>query len=410
MKLKIADIKIEDRLRLTDDAAVADLAASLKMQGQLQAVVVWQRLADGAWILAAGAHRIKAAEALGWTKIEATDLGFRPDQTDEERTTRARLAEIDENMRRRNLSQLEVDVCRQMLLDCELKLFHIEDVLYAEAEAENALFDERKKREALKAAKDEDDRKRIAKELRKAEDERRNAKKRADSRAEMCPLGAENGTQDELPRYQKRGVGKVIEQVAAQTGVSKTTYRHTDFRIKGVGGMDEARELFGTSLTSKGEVSALGTLKREFPDEAARLVERAKQGVNVSASGTLGRLRKDKAEAAAEAKRQATLGNVELAMHEAAKMVHKAIDIFLQVEKLIVAAPQHEKTELRQMYTRGHEWMRRAEQYKAVASAKPRGDEKHKYQGVTPKQSAQRAQAKKDQAANAKKSRQEIKP
>jgi ParB family chromosome partitioning protein len=53
-----------------DDAALAELAASMKASGLLQPVVV-RRAANGAYELIAGERRWRAAQRLGWTEIGA---------------------------------------------------------------------------------------------------------------------------------------------------------------------------------------------------------------------------------------------------------------------------------------------------------------------------------------------------
>ena len=59
-----------------------------------------QRLEFGGYKLIAGAHRLKAAKALGWTSIAATTL-------DDIDADQAKLAEIDENLIRAALSPAE---------------------------------------------------------------------------------------------------------------------------------------------------------------------------------------------------------------------------------------------------------------------------------------------------------------
>lgn len=88
----IEKIIIGPRMRPLGD--VTELAESIKQSGLLNAINI---LPDGT--LVAGNHRIAAAKLLGWTTIRARIVELDPD--------RAELAEIDENLRRSNLTVLE---------------------------------------------------------------------------------------------------------------------------------------------------------------------------------------------------------------------------------------------------------------------------------------------------------------
>ena len=95
MGVPIADIAIEGRLRSVDPAAAEHLAKSMDRQGQLVPIHV-RTLEEGGFKLAAGAHRIAAAELLGWTEIEAFIIDDLPDDE-------LALIEIDENLYRAEL-------------------------------------------------------------------------------------------------------------------------------------------------------------------------------------------------------------------------------------------------------------------------------------------------------------------
>lgn len=88
----IARIKVGKRLRPLGD--VATLAESMRQIGQLNPINI---LPDGT--LVAGYHRLEAARLLGWDTIRAIVVEM--DEVD------AELAEIDENLRRSNLTVLE---------------------------------------------------------------------------------------------------------------------------------------------------------------------------------------------------------------------------------------------------------------------------------------------------------------
>lgn len=85
------------RLRPVDPAHVEVIAASMRLLGLQQPVTV--RPTGNRYQLVAGAHRLAAAQRLGWS-----DIGALPaDLSDDE----ARLVEIDENLMRRELSALD---------------------------------------------------------------------------------------------------------------------------------------------------------------------------------------------------------------------------------------------------------------------------------------------------------------
>lgn len=96
----ISGIDTSNRLRPVDPSRVEALAASFSEIGQQQPIVVRPMADDGnGLILVAGAHRIAAARLLGWTEIAAIWLDL-----DE---ASARLVEIDENLIRNELSEID---------------------------------------------------------------------------------------------------------------------------------------------------------------------------------------------------------------------------------------------------------------------------------------------------------------
>ena len=96
----IASIDVSDRLRPTDPSKVQALAASIN-EIDLQQPIVVRAGTDGqnSLRLVSGMHRIEAVQLLGWTEIPARYAVMDDEQ--------ARLAEIDENLFRSGLSQLE---------------------------------------------------------------------------------------------------------------------------------------------------------------------------------------------------------------------------------------------------------------------------------------------------------------
>lgn len=82
------------RLRSLDQRHVDTLKSSMAEIGLISPITVFMT-ADGDYVLAAGAHRLKAAQALGWTMIDAVIM----DGADVDRE----LTEIDENLCRLEL-------------------------------------------------------------------------------------------------------------------------------------------------------------------------------------------------------------------------------------------------------------------------------------------------------------------
>lgn len=95
--IEIASIRIRDRLRDVDRDNVEMLAVSMAERGL--GSPIWVRRDKAGFGLIAGAHRTAAAKRLGWTAIKA--LIFEVDALE------ARMMEIDENLFRRDLSELD---------------------------------------------------------------------------------------------------------------------------------------------------------------------------------------------------------------------------------------------------------------------------------------------------------------
>ena len=92
-------LTVSNRLRHLDAAKVASIAASMDEIGLQQPVSVWAS-DDGAIVeLVAGAHRVAAANKLGWEKIDCIFVNM--NELDR------RLWEIDENLIRADLTDLE---------------------------------------------------------------------------------------------------------------------------------------------------------------------------------------------------------------------------------------------------------------------------------------------------------------
>ena len=91
-EIPLAAIQVGERLRQLDPDKVAELAESIAVAGLLQPVVVTD---EG--LLAAGHHRLAACRSLGWDTIPAIAVPARL----------ALLVEIDENLRRADLTVLQ---------------------------------------------------------------------------------------------------------------------------------------------------------------------------------------------------------------------------------------------------------------------------------------------------------------
>lgn len=93
-KIAITDIIVGERLRIPERAWVSELAKSMASVGLLNPIVVTHRC----WLVA-GNHRLEAAKLLGWDVIEVAVLDLDAEEI--------KLAEIDENLIRNELSALE---------------------------------------------------------------------------------------------------------------------------------------------------------------------------------------------------------------------------------------------------------------------------------------------------------------
>ena len=98
MELKISDVIVGNRKRKLNESKVQSLAESFSSIGQLQPITVSE--GDyGTYRLIAGLHRLEAAKAIGWEKIQAAVFEGGEIETE--------LAEIDENLMRNDLTVLE---------------------------------------------------------------------------------------------------------------------------------------------------------------------------------------------------------------------------------------------------------------------------------------------------------------
>lgn len=98
--IPLADIIVTDRLRKVDPDRALFIATSMKADGLDTPIEVRPApKRPGKFILVKGGHRVEAAHQLGWDEIEATVLDLTADQ--------ARMREIDENLYRVDLTELD---------------------------------------------------------------------------------------------------------------------------------------------------------------------------------------------------------------------------------------------------------------------------------------------------------------
>ena len=95
MRIPINEIHINPGRRKAESAHVNELSKSIADVGLLNPITV-----DSSYTLIAGLHRLEAAQLLGWVEIECTVCDID--------SIRAELAEIDENVIRRSLTNTEV--------------------------------------------------------------------------------------------------------------------------------------------------------------------------------------------------------------------------------------------------------------------------------------------------------------
>ena len=106
MKIKLSEIKVQNRIRRTKPEKVEELARSIDEVGLIQPVTL-----DKNNVLVSGLHRYEACLLLGWDEIEYNTIEF-------ENSEQQKLAEIDENFVRANftaLQQAEIVVERDRL-------------------------------------------------------------------------------------------------------------------------------------------------------------------------------------------------------------------------------------------------------------------------------------------------------
>lgn len=97
-QINVNGIGYADRLRQLDEANVVSLTSSMREVGLINPITLRPQKGTGYWLIA-GLHRLEAAKRLGWQSIPAIIV--------ETGDTESRLAEIDENLMRGELSAAE---------------------------------------------------------------------------------------------------------------------------------------------------------------------------------------------------------------------------------------------------------------------------------------------------------------
>lgn len=112
LKIKLSAITFGDRLR-SDYGDIENLASSIKKRGLITAITV-ERINKEKYLLLAGGRRFKACEFL---KLESISAIVYEDLTPEER----RLIELEENIKRQDLSFVEVAAIRTEIHNLKVK-------------------------------------------------------------------------------------------------------------------------------------------------------------------------------------------------------------------------------------------------------------------------------------------------
>lgn len=102
-RVKVAEVRAGGRLRPVSEAGVESLIASINEVGVMKDAIHIRKKKDGSLHLIAGAHRLEAAQRLGWDEIEAKVW---TDVTDDW----ARLMEIDDNLAGAEMNALDTAV------------------------------------------------------------------------------------------------------------------------------------------------------------------------------------------------------------------------------------------------------------------------------------------------------------
>ncbi len=114
--IAITSITVEDRMR-KDFGPIDELANSIKKYGLLQPIVLGTS-GDGTAVLLAGERRLRAVKRLGFTHLEhSKHYVWRGEEGDEDVKTRFKAIELEENLKRKQLTWQEELAGKQQLLE-----------------------------------------------------------------------------------------------------------------------------------------------------------------------------------------------------------------------------------------------------------------------------------------------------
>jgi len=371
---------LADRKRRMTDSGVAALVESITNLG-LQTPILVRELEPGAYKLLAGRHRLEACRKLGWTDIpavvQASTGDAELDQINDE------LAEIDENLMRSELGAVE-----QALHLRDRKRLYVAKLArqrVTEAEAQAA----KEKAETGKVS----EKTRVLAKYRKA-------------------VAVRQVSADELPSTKK--VRGFTADTAAKAGVSERTQRQLVHRgdvlaeIAQKAGVN-VQALSGAALDQASEIDKLAELAKRKPDAAVKLVKRvATEEPARKLAKPSKALAEVKQELVAEARARNRTGTAEeLENNDLVRLAHKASHAIRAFQRLCERWNRGELAELANKAA--NEWLSRADSLRSGTAVTTK-----KHLPVQPGKSAaevaQREQAKKDQAKNAKKSVRRLQP
>lgn len=308
--VRIDRIQIGQRVRGAGSADVAALARSIELEGLIHPIMVRQ-LKDGTVRLVAGLHRLDAFKFLKRIDIPCVWMALTGDDAIDDCTQD--IIECDENLARAGLDEGMRALFTSKRTLATVRRSGIRKRAAATERMEQA-------RAATKAAKDK-----AAKE--KARAEYQNAHKSLEKLS--AGLAApEANLADKLP-------AGALDEVAAEMGVSRTTVKSDLATVRTFG--EEVLKLAASlqlhvdgtgprpNYTTRGELSALKTLKDEHPSRYEEVVNSWRTSVETKKPGAkrptlvLADLAMREADRKKQASRNTVLGGLERAQQEVAK-------------------------------------------------------------------------------------------
>ncbi len=371
---------LDNRKRKFNPAAVAPLADSIRANGLHQPIVV-REIEPGTFKLLAGRHRLEACRSLGWATVPAT---IKPSVGDPDLDgLQDELTEVDENLIRQELGAVD----NAMHVRDRKRIFtaseHRRRVLEAEAQA----------------AKEKADTGKVSEKTRVLVKHRKS-------------VAARQTSADKLPGTRK--VQGFTADTAKASGVSERAVRQEVQRgdvlaeIAGKAGVD-VQSLSGAALDQASELDKLAELHKLKPDAAVKLVKRvATEEPARKLAKPSKALAEAKQELVAEARARGRTGTAEeLENKDLAALASKASHAIRAFQHMCTRFNRGELAETASKSA--NEWLARAESLRSGTAVTSK---KHLpvQLGRSKEETAQREQAKKDQARNAKKSLRKLQP